>query len=247
MTLILSASSTSVSSSLLPSSILLPFSHSLSLSRIGELTVTKIKDSFAIFKNLVLEARANGGDGSGGGGSEMKQSTADNPTEETTQLLQQIKDLKSCLLQRDNEIAILVNMVKKERANATESSELRATREITSKESESEVSFPNIKPPVNRRNDGKSKANGSALVSTAEREALRSEKIIKKHLFGVPPPEDRALFEDMAGEKIASKQRIVTLTLTLTLSLVPFFPPSAFPFSPALCSASLFRIFPIEV
>jgi hypothetical protein len=166
----------------------------------GELTVTKIKDSFAIFKNLVLEARANGVDGSGSG-SAVNQESGANLNEETAQLLQQIKDLKSCLLQRDNEIAILVNMVKKERANAESTSEQRMTREISSKESESEVSFPVIKPSSSRRNDGKTKANGSALISTAEREALRSEKIIKKHLFGVPPPEDRSLFEDMAGEQ----------------------------------------------
>ena len=163
--------------------------------------MTKIKDSFAIFKNLVLEARANGGDGSGG----VNRESGANLNEETTQLLQQIKDLKSCLLQRDNEIAILVNMVKKERANA-ESNEHRifderTSREATSKESESEVSFPVIKQSANRRNDGKAKVNSSAPISTAEREALRSEKIIKKHLFGVPPPEDRSLFEDMAGEE----------------------------------------------
>ena len=33
--------------------------------------------------------------------------------ESDQELLNQVKDLKSCLLQRDNEIAILVNMVKK--------------------------------------------------------------------------------------------------------------------------------------
>ena len=34
------------------------------------------------------------------------------------ELVSQVKDLKSCLLQRDNEIAILVNMVKKGKKNA---------------------------------------------------------------------------------------------------------------------------------
>ena len=34
------------------------------------------------------------------------------------ELVSQVKDLKSCLLQRDNEIAILVHMVKKGKKNA---------------------------------------------------------------------------------------------------------------------------------
>lgn len=158
--------------------------------------MTKIKDSFAIFKNIVLESRANGADGP------VRETVPKDLNEETAQLQQQIKDLKSCLLQRDNEIAILVNMVKKERANAgqifEQSSNSRITNEMSSKESESEGSFPHIKQP-SRKNEGKSKSSSSAMISTAEREALRSEKIIKKHLFGVPPPEDRSIFEDMAG------------------------------------------------
>ena len=80
----------------------------------GKLTLTKIKDVFAIMKNLVLESRTNGG-GSGGGrgpaigydGLEGSGGGGD------PELQKQVRDLKSCLLQRDNEIAILVNMVKK--------------------------------------------------------------------------------------------------------------------------------------
>ena len=36
-------------------------------------------------------------------------------------------------------------------------------------------------------------------MSTEERESLRAEKIIKKHLFGVKPPEDKKVFDDMAA------------------------------------------------
>jgi hypothetical protein len=164
--------------------------------------VTKIKDSFAIFKNLVLEARSAGGGGGGGGGNEVVQKDLN---EETAQLLQQIKDLKSCLLQRDNEIAILVNMVKKERANPSQSHEQqrmfeqqKMVKELASKDSDSEIAFPLIQPA--KRNDGRNKPSGPPILSDAEREAMRSEKIIKKHLYGVAPPEDKSLFDDMAGE-----------------------------------------------
>lgn len=180
----------------------------LCILNIGELTITKIKDSFAIFKNLVLEARANGSgsNSSLGNGSE---SQIKEVTEETTQLLQQIKDLKSCLLQRDNEIAILVNMVKKERSNAEKAlkgSDRRIYEEEDSKESESDVGFSNTQSSlsttsssISNKNDNRSKSNnnGPHILSTAEREALRSEKIIKKHLFGVPPPDDKRIFDDM--------------------------------------------------
>ncbi|GMI12711.1 hypothetical protein TrVE_jg1670 [Triparma verrucosa] len=62
---------------------------------IGTMTLVKIKDVHAIFKNLVLEARENGG----GSSSDVD---AD----------KQVALLKNSLQQRDNEIAILVNMVK---------------------------------------------------------------------------------------------------------------------------------------
>ena len=64
---------------------------------IGQLTVTRIKDAFAIFKNLVLEARENGGSAGSGIGEDGERVIA---------------GLKNSLQQRDNEIKILVNMVK---------------------------------------------------------------------------------------------------------------------------------------
>ncbi len=62
---------------------------------IGSMTLTKIRDVHAIFKNLVLEAREEGGGGSG-----------------DPELEKQVGQLRNSLQQRDNEIAILVNMVK---------------------------------------------------------------------------------------------------------------------------------------
>lgn len=64
---------------------------------IGQLTVTRIKDAFAIFKNLVLEAGESGGSAGSGIGEDGEKIIA---------------GLKNSLQQRDNEIKILVNMVK---------------------------------------------------------------------------------------------------------------------------------------
>ena len=63
---------------------------------IGSLTLAKIKDAFAVFKNLVLEARASAGPA--GPGPSLGPG-ADQISDEAAQ--KQIKELRSCLLQRD--------------------------------------------------------------------------------------------------------------------------------------------------
>jgi len=102
----------------------------------GKLTLTKLKDAFAIFKNLVLEARnalaaartegvgaggsggagagtaaasggGGGGSGSGGGGGG-----------ESVYGAEEVAMLREKLAQRDQEIAILVNMVKEAKRSA---------------------------------------------------------------------------------------------------------------------------------
>lgn len=101
-------------------------------------------------------------------------------------------------------------MVKKERSNAEKAlkgDKNRIYDEEGSKESESDVGFSNTQSSISsnsssisNKNDNKGKNNnGPHILTTAEREALRSEKIIKKHLFGVPPPEDKKIFDDMQG------------------------------------------------
>jgi hypothetical protein len=168
----------------------------------GELSITKIKDAFAIFKNLVLEARQSGG---GGGYTEGGRRE---PSADDEELQKQIADLKSCLLQRDNEIAILVNMVKKERAgggggvDAKAISEEQYRRQQQQREEEEE--FAAAKAAMTRRaagggRGGPNPQTNPGIMSAAEREALRSEKIIKKHLYGVAPPEDKTIFDDMQG------------------------------------------------
>lgn len=96
-----------------------------SVLNIGTLTLTKIKDAFAIMKNLVLEAlnkNNNTNNGSNnydddGGGKSSSRSRGMNVggiiSEDVKMMNKQVSDLKALLLQRDNEIAILVNMVKK--------------------------------------------------------------------------------------------------------------------------------------
>ena len=65
--------------------------------RVAPLTLTRIRDCFALLKNMVLTAMASGGSGDG--------STDD--------------QLRATLKERDNEIAILVNMVRQARGGGT--------------------------------------------------------------------------------------------------------------------------------
>ena len=71
------------------------------LLNIGKLTLTKIKTAFGIFKSLISEIRNIAGE------DRSNDSTLSGNSSD------EVADLKSCLLQRDNEIAILVNMIKK--------------------------------------------------------------------------------------------------------------------------------------
>jgi len=89
--------------------------------QIGKLTLTKLKDAFAIFKNLVLRARhaaaeaagtaGAGGEEQGGAGAEEK-GAAPGPGGGS----EEVRTLRDKLKQRDQEIAILVNMVKQAKA-----------------------------------------------------------------------------------------------------------------------------------
>ena len=81
---------------------------------IGKLSLTKIKDAFAIFKNIVLETRANAAQQSGNNNNQSggKKMLLDDGELLSIDASKQVKDLKSMLLQRDNEISILVSMVK---------------------------------------------------------------------------------------------------------------------------------------
>ena len=132
----------------------------------------------------------------------------------------QIKDLKSLLLQRDNEIAILVSMVKKGKTME----DVRSSSGATSRsggggggggEYDDDERSENRSGP--RRNESTAKDQHAQalarqqqqqqqldhhqrmLLDQQQRDAAREEKILKRHLFGVPPPPDQSTFDDAAA------------------------------------------------
>jgi kinesin family protein 6/9 len=86
----------------------------------GKMTLTKLKDAFAIFKNLVRDARGSGssssglgGEGLGGGRSGSSSSgSSGGGAGDAAALLAEAAALRQALKEREAEIAILVNMVK---------------------------------------------------------------------------------------------------------------------------------------
>ena len=193
----------------------------------GALTLTKIKDAFVIFKNIVLEGRAAGGGGGGGAGP----SAPATPAQE--EMAKQIKELKACLLQRDNEIAILVNMVKK--GMSAEDVTVAARSPFGNRDDTMGMGGARGGPAtMGSRSAGGGVGGGmgsglddSRLASFAsehseleakelrakpagepqlaplqlqqQREKEKEERLIQRHLFGVPPPPDRATFDDSAA------------------------------------------------
>lgn len=151
------------------------------------MTLTKIKDVFAIMKNLVLEAAQSSSDNKQS--STTPNNGADN--ENTERMLKQIKDLKSLLLQRDSEINILVNMVKKG----------KTLEEVDEADSEKSETSNAVIAPSKAGNNGKSaiRVEAGKPKDPIEAKKEREEKIIKKHLFGVPPPKDPNIFDDAAA------------------------------------------------
>lgn len=190
-----------------------------SVLNLGKMTLTKIRAAFSALKELVIDSRSKGGgggrlimDGSGGG------SNSGEVTEEAKALMVQVQDLKSCLLQRENEIAILVNMVKKGKTPEDVEMASRASSRATARGSS------DYRDDEDAR-DGRSvlSLGGSSATSARERERARGEiaakhqsqhqqlqererererereeRLVKRHLFGVAPPVDRAIFDDAA-------------------------------------------------
>jgi len=201
-----------------------------SLLNIGTLSLTKLKESFKIFKTITWEAKQNGG----GGGSNSSGSGSNGP--EKDEMLRQIKDLQGCLLQRYNEIAILVNMVKKGKtANDVQSavSSAAGTRpnggmggnnkvveEYNAKEHSSARDSSNSNSSGNNtgngngngkqyqdRNDANNNTNNnnkprpkSPSGPAVVQLAPKEEKLVQRHLFGIAPPENRKTLDDAGGE-----------------------------------------------
>ena len=166
---------------------------------IGKLTITKIKSAFRIFKSLISDIRC-------GEGVNMRNDLLSNLKSDSCG---EVAALKSCLLQRDNEIAILVNMVKK--GKTIDDISLAQMRNVGSNGEVMKEFAPNAislkSNEVNRLNSGESGEDGEFEVSTSRQESREmqheqgmkfEEQIVKKHLFGIPPPDDKTLFEDPA-------------------------------------------------
>jgi len=205
----------------------------------GKLTLSKIKDAFSILKSFVLEARTSSSS-SNNGSNDSKSLDSARPTAQTEALQKEIRDLKSCLLQRDTEIAILVNMVKKGKneagisnggsgsgsANNFESSsgasedrrhsyaaapsESKETRNLqnyrnnspraaiasTTMAQSQEKDYAAARGPVT--GTGAGRGGGVSAAASLARE--REERIVKRHLFGVPPPDDIRVLDDPQGK-----------------------------------------------
>lgn len=155
-------------------------------------------------KNLVLESSNNSAKS---GGDPLDAA----PTEETEKLVRQIKDMKSLLLQRDSEIQILVNMVQKGKtAEDVTGAQMRSSRGTNRSDDMSESGHSQsrdrtARAPAEGAQQQQAPGRGGRTfqeqqqLAQMQRERENQERIIKRHLFGVPPPSDRAIFDDCAG------------------------------------------------
>ena len=181
---------------------------------VGALTLTKIKEVFKIFKDLVQEAAAEGGGGGGrGGGPSGKGGGAEGLSAEDLAELerfrQQVRDMKSLLVQRDSEINILVNMVKKNKTV-----DLPDNYGGGGGNGEGgELNFAMIKEQLQQQ-PAQPKPRGPPRQAQAKDEASNGRmskelqaRIIERHLFGVPPPPDVKIFEDSEASFNYFKER----------------------------------------
>lgn len=157
---------------------------------IGSLTLTKIKHAFSFMRFFVQELLQN----KPSSPSESGRGLSSEDLNQLEKFRQQVKNLNSLLLQRDSEINILVNMVKK---NANNPPPSNIEDEISSNQS------GNI--PINSQNSSQ-KLKSSTINRQAQAKSddgkMSKElqaKIIERHLFGVPPPTDKQIFDDAAA------------------------------------------------
>jgi len=168
----------------------------------GKLTLTKLKDAFAVMKNLVLEARRQSGsnpnDNRGVPNPPLISSHVSDSDCSVKELRLEIDQLKSNLQQREQEIAILVNMVKQgvRVEGAKEKSRMTDTQDKPVI-----VSNPSITGNTTTVS-GRGVGVKSLQQQQKDRELAREELVIKRHLFGVPPPHDKAIFDDAKGSSL---------------------------------------------
>lgn len=161
---------------------------------IGKLTLTKIKDVFVMMKNIYLECKSNGG---GSGNSDDAGSVGKGKGND--ELLKQVQDLKGCLLQRDNEIAILVNMVKKGKTAEDVVASRQSSR--VGRDSYHDQDQQSVQSSPIRSNNKVTSNSGQSTAATISTVAApkSSTSAPIAYMFGIPPPPDSSIFEDAAA------------------------------------------------
>ena len=153
------------------------------------MTLTKIKNAFAIMKNMVLTNTKV----------VSKEASYEPPGGATEErYLRQINDLKSLLIQRDSEINILVNMVKKGKTVEDVGAASHAVR-AESAGNQDPRGGDVRKVERSQSMDPNASRDRQPRGPPPSQQEIRDEKIIQRHLFGVPPPPDVATFEDAKG------------------------------------------------
>jgi hypothetical protein len=152
------------------------------------MSLTRIKEAFAILKQMISECRGSNG--------EAKERGAEK--EGSVELLRQIEDLKSCLVQRDTEIAILVNMVKKGKVASSAPSEIISEFDGQQLEAEKSSSLSTTSDVRKSTKTAISASENADRYSAEPKKDLT--KVIKRFLFNIPPPDDVKIVDDIAGE-----------------------------------------------
>jgi hypothetical protein len=160
------------------------------------MSLTRIKEAFAILKHMVTEARSSCGD--------AKERGSDKE-EGSGELLRQIEDLKSCLVQRDTEIAILVNMVKKAKGAPSAPGELISEFDDQQQREAEKSSSLSLTSDTKKTAKTATSASDSADKYASEPKkdnikAIEEQKAVKRFLFNIPPPDDVKIVEDIAGD-----------------------------------------------
>lgn len=196
-------------------------SDATALLNLGALTLTKIKAAFAAFRSVYRQQSTGpggerrraalsrddvGGDDAGDG------AAAGARSEQREELVRQVRDLKALLLQRDSEINILVNMVKKGKTADDVSDTLQRSSTGASAASARSSSAASAggegagaaAGPVAAKAAAQS-SSGSSAASQQQRQQQQQQRIVQRHLFNVPPPTNPAVFEDAAGKRPAPR------------------------------------------
>lgn len=162
------------------------------------MSLTRIKEAFSILKVIVAESRT--------ASSNNGKQTESNNGHGSEELLRQIEDLKSCLVQRDTEIAILVNMVKKGKNSTGADATLQSDPDETLKpsaDSDAKKVTTTLKPGAASEDhvDGRPPAEAKKHSKVND-----AQKVVKRFLFNIPPPEDRKTLEDIAGNLLCKSK-----------------------------------------